>query len=371
MKIAYFIEGMFNSGGMERVISMKANWLAENTDISVSVVTYSQPADSADFFPLSSEVNRVRLEVSDEDYKTGLCHKLTDWLNKNPQDICISTYGREFKVLPSIKFGGKRIVEFHFAYDINKHWMANGSDSLKTRLIGQLKTWLMVRYAKRYDRIVCLTSADEKRWNSRKAVRISNPVTITCHKSSICQSKIVVALGRMDHQKGFDLLLDSWNHVEKQYPDWELKIYGGGNRIPYIQRIRHLNLKNVELYDRSEDVSTILQNASIFVLSSRYEGFSLAIVEAMSCGLPVVSFDCPSGPGELIEDGCNGFLIGRVGDVEGMAKAMMTLMENEEMRREFGKNSLRISKRYQIDSIMKEWVSLFESLCNQKIRVID
>lgn len=365
MKIAYFIESMSNSGGMERVISMKANWLVKNTDISVSIVTYSQHIDQTDFFALSEKINRVRLEISDKNFKVGLNHKLTDWLNTNPQDICISTYGREFRLLPFINDSSSKIVEFHFAYDINKHWLANTCGRFKTKVIGNLKTRLMVRYAKKYDRIVCLTKADEKKWNTNIVTQIYNPITIQSGQISDCSPKVVLAIGRMDKQKGFDILLKCWGLIEDKHTDWVLKIIGGGDPTPYIKLQQELKLKNVEFCGRTDDVPSVLQNASIYVLSSRYEGFSLTICEAMRCALPIVTFDCPSGPAELVRDGVNGYLIDKVGDIDQMSKRISDLIENEHIRKGFGENSYLISQEFAPANIMGKWISLFEELTKE------
>ena len=157
MKIVYIIEALSNSGGMERVVTQKANWLADKAYQDVSIVTFAQHSDIDDFFQLSDNVKRVKINLKDFD-KKKLSLFLTEWLKDNPQDICISTYGREFSILPQLEDGSKKIVEFHFAYDINKHWLANSCSKLKTSLVGAVKTWLMTRTAKKYDKIVCLTT---------------------------------------------------------------------------------------------------------------------------------------------------------------------------------------------------------------------
>lgn len=367
MKIVYIIESLSNSGGMERVIAQKANWLADKAYQDVSIVTFAQHSDIDDFFQLSDNVKRVKINLKDFD-KKKLSLFLTEWLKDNPQDICISTYGREFSILPQLEDGSKKIVEFHFAYDINKHWLANSCSKLKTSLVGAVKTWLMTRTAKKYDKIVCLTKADYKRWRKHtdKVVQIYNPITISSNKTSDCISKEIVAIGRMDKQKGFDLLIDCWKLLEEHYPDWQLKIYGGGDPTIYNNQISNLGLKHIKILGPTDNVPAALCESSIYVLSSRYEGFSLTICEAMTCGLPIVSFDCPSGPAELISHGLNGFLVKNVGDTDTMARHISSLIENENMRKRYGSESLRMSKEYNIEKILAQWVSLFERLTESK-----
>ena len=362
MRITYIIEGLSNSGGMERVVSLKASWLAENTSNDISIITFAQGAEK-DFFPLSDKVNRVKWNLSGaKSFRDNLFRCLKDWLTENPQDICISTYGREFWILPDFNDGSKKIVEFHFAYDINKHWLASSGNQLKTLILGSIKTWRMAKQARKYNRIVCLTKADLKRWNTEKAIQIYNPITIPQTKTADCTSKVVVAMGRMDRQKGFDILLDCWKLIEDKYPEWLLKIYGGGDASPYEKQIEDLQLKRAHLLGRTADVPSVLRDGSIYVLSSRYEGFSLTICEAMSCGLPIVTFDCPSGPAELVKNGTNGYIINKVGDIHSMAEYLSQLMDDEKQRSVFGKESYKMSDNYSLDSVMEKWVFLFESM---------
>ena len=226
----------------------------------------------------------------------------------------------------------------------------------------------MVRTAKKYDKIVCLTKADYKRWHTNKVVQIYNPVTIQSNVISDCSAKEIIAIGRMpQRQKGFDMLLDCWKLLEDKYPEWQLKIYGGGNPEAYHKQISDLQLKRVSIPGQTNDVPSVLSNSSIYVLSSRYEGFPLIICEAMSCGLPIVAFDCPSGPSEMVSDGTNGYIINKVGDIISMSERISNLIENEQLRKEFGKQSYQMSKKYNIDYVMSKWTQLFEELSKLKI----
>lgn len=366
MKITYILEALSNSGGMERVVTQKANWLADKADYEITIITFAQEAQDKDFFSLSDKVRRVKWNFTEPKVHNKIYKSLVNWLNNYPQDICISTYGSEFNVLNKLKDGSKKIVEFHFAYDVNKHWLSKLYNRWIAGIIGGIKTWQMARTAKKYDNIVCLTEADYKRWHTDKIVKIYNPITINADKVSECNSKVIVAIGRMDAQKGFDMLLNCWRLLEDKYPEWQLRIYGGGDSAIYKKQISDLRLKNAYIWGRIEDVQAALCESSIYVLSSRYEGFSLTICEAMSCGLPIVAFDCPSGPAELVEDGINGYIVKKVGDIESMARCISELIENEHLRKEFGKYSYQLSKKYQLDYVMQKWVALFNQLTEIK-----
>lgn len=362
MQITYIIESLSNSGGLERVISQKANWLANYKNYKITIITFVQRTDDDDFFDLDGRVNRVRWEIYSSHFPKDLFGRLREWLACNPQDICISTYGREFKCLYKINDNSKKIVEFHFCHDVNKHWCQQNKKYLLYKILGWVKTKLMEWHAKQYDKIVVLTNDDVNKWNSDKVICIPNPVTIPQTHPSDCDKKRVLALGRMDKQKGFDYLIKSWSLIEKKYNDWFLDIYGSGDSEEYKQLISDLGLKNVKISGAIKDVTKAYLESSIYVLSSRYEGFSLTICEAMNCGLPIVSFNCPSGPSDLIENGVNGYLINNVGDIKSMAKCLSELMENHLLRRQFGQKSYEMGKKYVIDTVMHNWVNLFEGL---------
>ncbi|MDE6272306.1 MAG: glycosyltransferase family 4 protein [Muribaculaceae bacterium] len=371
MKITYIIESLDNSGGMERVITQKANWIEKNTDHQITIITFCQEPTKPDFFQLDSNIHRVRWELENKKLRKHLHPQLNQWLSENPQDICISTYGREFDVLPKLNDTSNKIVEFHFCYDINTKWAEKSKHPLIAKLIGFARTRKMVHIANKYDKIVVLTKRDLKKWRSSKVEFIPNPITISPFSSSDCSSKRVIALGRMDRQKGFDYLIECWKIIEKKHPDWHLDIFGSGDSKPYQSLIENNHLKTIRIYPATKDVSKELINSSIYVLSSRYEGFSLTICEAMSCGLPIVTFDCPNGPAELVKDGENGFVIDKVGDIRLMAEKISQLITNETQRKKFGKKSLELSQTYRIENIMNLWENLFNSLIsNQRNKTV-
>ncbi len=139
-----------------------------------------------------------------------------------------------------------------------------------------------------------------------------------------------------------------------------MNIYGEGALRDTIQKqIDELKLTNViTLCGRTSNISEKYAQHSIYVMSSRAEGFPLALLEASSCGLPLISYDCPSGPSEIIENGKNGLLVERVGDIQGMADAICTLIENEALRNEMGEKALQMVERFSIQNIKKEWMEV-------------
>lgn len=361
-KIAYIIDCMYNSGGMERVLSVCANALCDVCD--VTVITAFQKG-LPDYFELHSRIKRYDLgvyETANIRQKKGNYKKaLSAYLLVEHFDIVISLGGMDLDFLYSISDGSRKMVWFHFVID--SEWQyARESTSLWIRLKARLQKWKRIFYAKKYDRIIVISKGDLQQW-SRFANQVSliyNPVTITSAAVSDLSSKKVISVGRLDFQKGYDYLIDAWKYVVVKHPDWHLNIFGEGEQRNNLQQqIDKSDLsRHITLCGRTSDVATEYSRHSIFVMSSRAEGFGLVLVEASVCGLPLVSFDCPSGPKEIIEDGRNGFLIEKVGDVQTMADKICQLIENESLRRQMGDNARFMVNKFSVDEIKEQWMLL-------------
>ena len=192
--------------------------------------------------------------------------------------------------------------------------------------------------------------------------QIYNPITLENDQLISHTKKIVIAVGRLSVQKGFDMLLNIWQQIENLHPDWSLEIYGSGEEQQNLNELIHkFGLERAFLKGRTNDIKSKMKDASIFVLSSRYEGFVLALTEAEAMCLPVVAFNCPTGPSEIVEHKKNGFLIEN-GDIDTFARYLSLLMNNEDMRNTFGKRSYEISRKLLKDNIFSQWIKLINNL---------
>ena len=216
-----------------------------------------------------------------------------------------------------------------------------------------------------YGRLDALTvlSADDERDYGRllgdRVVPIPDPVDELDGGISAQDAPVVVAAGRLNTQKGFDLLIDAWEPVARAHPEWTLRIYGSGPERAALER-RAAGLP-VELPGRTDRLGAAMAAASLFVLSSRWEGFGLVLVEAMGKGLPVVSFDCPRGPADIVSDGEDGLLVPPE-DVGALTAALLALIEDPERRRAMAAAARATARRYEGEAIAPRWDALFRDL---------
>jgi glycosyltransferase involved in cell wall biosynthesis len=221
----------------------------------------------------------------------------------------------------------------------------------------------------RFDALVVLTGEDEHDYRQElgdaptRVVRIPNALPALGGGTAALEEKAVVAAGRLTGQKGFDLLIRAYALVAREEPEWKLRIYGDGAlRGELEQLIAELGLQDtVYLMGATTEIGEELARGSVFALSSRFEGFGMVLVEAMSKGLPVVSFDCPRGPAEIVEDGVDGVLVPN-GDIEALARALVDLIRDEPRRKALGAAGLVKSRSYEIGPIGERWDALLAEL---------
>lgn len=377
-KIVFCTPALYSAGGVERVVSYKASFFAEQLGYDVTIiVTEGRGRDS--FFLLSDKVKVINFELGFEElWRASFIKKIFLYLTKQQQykrllkaelihirpDFTISMLRREINFLTEISDGSKKIGELHVNRANYRNFEANDSNGFK-RLFARCWMRSLVRKLKCLDQLVVLTDKSKASWPELSNVTvIPDPIPMLMPLSVSClHAKRVVTIGRYAYQKGYDLLLQAWAEVEKQYLDWTLDIYGMGDQTGYRQLMTDMGVDvyRCHLNGPVEDVTKVYQNSSIFVLSSRFEGFGLVLVEAMACGLPVVSFDCPAGPDEIITDGVDGILVPS-GDVHVMAEKLMALMADEELRKRLGQQARRSAKRYDMKTIASQWTTLFEKV---------
>lgn len=362
-KIAYCIESFHNSGGMERILSVCANLLVEHHLITLIIANQCNKPYA---YKLSENIQVVDLHIGLKDYKLQYQKVLSEYLLNHSFDIVFSLAGLEMFFLHQIKDKSKKVMWFHFAFDVSHMFLSERYHGGKLKLLYYLHTFRRIYYAKKFDKLVVLSKADYNSWSKfcNNVTYIYNPITIKGMSTSNTSSRSAIAVGRLSWQKGFDYLIDSWAIVATKHPDWHLDIYGDGpDRDMLQEKIDNYGLKdNISLCGVTKHIEQEYCNHSFYIMSSRAEGFPLVLLEASSCGLPLISFNCPQGPKEIIVDGENGFLINIVGDIDSLSHRICTLIEDKELRESMGKKATDYSQRFSRESIKNKWLQLINDL---------
>lgn len=382
MKIVYCLNSIRYLGGIQRVTVTKANALADVPGNEVYVVVTDNKV-GVSVQPLSPKVHLIDLEINHYDgdterstfgnllvsiHKRRLHKKrLEEFLLNLRPDIVISVGTSEKYMLLSMKNRTWKVIrEFHFERFYRKKYAVTRFDRLMASLADFYEFHFKI---KKYDKIVLLTHEDrEDNWhNWSKTAVITNAISFTCENPSSLDEKFVSMVGRLDPVKNCESMIRAFNMVAKRHPDWTLRLYGDGSEREKLQRlIADLGLQgNVELMGFTKDVRAAFSKSSIACLSSLCEGFALVIIEAMECGVPFVSYQCPCGPRDLITEGVDGFLV-PVNDEETMANRICQLIEDEELRKTMGHAAKEKARNYHIDNITKQWMTLFNEVINEK-----
>ena len=373
MKIVYCLNSIRYLGGIQRVTVVKANALAEIEDNEVYIIV-TDNKNGVITEPLSPKVHLIDLNINyyKDDYKSrwnvlkGIFikrreHKkrLASVLNKIQPDIVVSVGQSEKNMIPSIKGKWKTIREFHYTKD----YRFNHAHSIFDKILAYWGNIYDYSFKiKKYDHIVTLTREDkDTNWKGWENVSvIPNPSTFQPNETSTLNKKKVISVGRLAAPKNYASLIKAFKNVADKHSDWILEIYGDGpQEVELKSLITQLNLeKHVFLKGFSSNVKEVMINASIFALSSLFEGFGLVLVEAMACGLPVVSYACPCGPKDIITDKKNGFLV-NVKDEITLANRINSLIENDALRKQMSREALKKSKTYNTNVIIAQWMKLF------------
>lgn len=377
MKIVYCIPGTYRSGGMERVLSLKANWLAAH-GYHVSIVTTDQRG-RAPFFKLDTRINVHDLNIGYENnngssFFDKLSHfpkkvfihrqRLSKFLNEIKPDICVSMFAGESFFLPTLRDGSRKIAEFHFSRHKRLSYGRKGLFGFADKMLSRVDGIA----AAHYDRFIVLTKEDKHDWNGTQKIGvIANPLPFIPSRSADLEKPVALAIGRLSHQKGFDRMIEAWKQVILLHPDWTLRIIGDGELKPDLMALVEKNglVDNIEFIPPTQNVEKHYLDASIFLLTSHYEGLPMVLLEAQSYGLPIVSMTCKCGPREVVTDGIDGFLVDN-GDILTMANRIAQLIECPNLRRKMGKAAKDSSKRFDIETIMNKWDNLFKDIVNEK-----
>ena len=377
MKIVYVVGGLLAPNGMSSVLSAKINYLAEHTDYELYMIL-TEKAGQKWYYTINPKVHWVNFDINFDELDTmPFLKKLffyqqkqrrykkmfTDYLMEVRPDITVSTVRREINFINDIPDGSKKVGEIHFNKSNYRNLHIPFLPACVNRYLSQLWLGRLQTQIAHLDRFVVLTHQDAAHWKALSNLQvIPNFITHIPAEASHGNRQRVIAVGRYDRVKGFDLLIEAWKQVCQYHLEWHLDIYGAGNREEYQQMADEMGLKDVvHCHGPVTDIDTQYISSSLFVLSSRNEGFGLVLVEAMAAGLPVVSFDCPCGPSDIIKNGEDGLLIEN-GNVQKLADAICWMISHPEERKQYGKQARSHSMKFTQAKVMGMWQELFEKL---------
>lgn len=379
MKILYVIDSLASKGGAERILTEKMNYLASHFGHEVTVVTcYQNIIYTPNAYELSPLVRQVCLGIPfysqyDVGYPLRLVKKwqlhrqlvreLTIAVLQADPDILVGLSYFAADVVCGIDCRAKKIIESHDArpftlqrQGLSRYWFSE-----------LYMKWYRRQYFRKIEQeadvVVTLTQGDALEWKlAKRVIVIPNFSIMPLAAMSTGEEKRVLAVGRLEWQKGFDRLIDAWAIASLHHLDWRLDIVGSGMLENELKRrIADAGLTNVNIHPFTEQISQEYAHSSLFVLSSRFEGFSLVLLEAMRHGVPCVSFDCPFGPSDVLADGVCG-LLAKDGDIGDMATKMSRLMGDDALRKRFAAAAVERAKIFNIDEIMQKWQTLFHDL---------
>ena len=373
MKIIYCIACTCHSGGMERVLANKANYLTGHGYEVVIVTTDQQGLPP--FFPLDGQIRCIDLGINYEEnngksFANKLLHyplkqyrhqkRLAAILKREKPDITVSMFCNDAGFITRINDGSKKVLEIHFSKFKRLQYNRKGL----WRLADLWRSKQDEKTVRRFDKFVVLTEEDKGYWGNLPNITvIPNANTFATSQAAALENKKVIAIGRYTYQKGFERLIEAWNILSPGFPGWKLDIIGNGEERDKLQDLIHAYHLDgqVTLVSPTKSIDKVYLDASVLVMSSRYEGLPMVLLEAQAFGLPIVSFACKCGPKDIVANGETGFLV-EENDIEGLARQLVKVMKDKNLRKQMGRKAKEASLRYAEDAVMAKWTALFDSL---------
>lgn len=385
MKILFITSSLFETGGVSRVLSVVASELTKKH--IVHIVTFERGQ--------SEKINRYCLsplvKVNHMKQKISFIQKVLMKLNGKYRVSRIIPFEAFWERVYLSERIQKSLLQYVVDNQIDivcgvhgawSYYVGSLADSINCKTLGWQhnnydayfnipgkyyfgRDFLFHKYCSKLDINIVLTEYDERKWKEELGVQsktIYNPCSFVSKEKSSCTSKRFVSCGRLDEAKGFDMLIKSFAEFAEKNSDWTLDIYGEGtDHILLSNQIEQYGLQNrIHLCGNTENIREKLLESSVFLLSSRWEGMPMVVLEALECGLPIVSYDIPAVK-PLVSDGKEGFVVPRF-DTSAFAAAMFQISTNETQRINMGNNSSKKATHFSVEEILKQWNHILSHL---------
>ncbi|WP_417558880.1 glycosyltransferase family 4 protein [Mesoflavibacter zeaxanthinifaciens] len=359
MKLLYITNGINGAGGLERVLSIKASYLAEHYNYDVTILSLNENHLNP-FYEFSDKINMVSIPVTGNmvkyifSYKQGI-KAIVDKIKPDVISVCDDGL-KGFFIPKIVKTKAYIVYERH----VSKLIEEKSNHGYVSSLTVKAKWWLMSCLAKEFSKFIVLTEGNREEWKSLNNLEVMpNPLSFYPNQSSPLDSNKVICIGKISYQKGQDLLLKAWDLLFEKHPDWKLELYGYANDD--FLNVSDLSKKNIHYFPPEKNIMEKYLESSIYVMSSRYEGFGMVLTEAMACGVPCVSFNCNYGPADIIHEEVDGFLVEKE-NIEELASRISKLIDNDNLRQKMGANAKINVARFAPEKIVEQWDELFTKL---------
>ncbi|PWB24411.1 glycosyltransferase family 4 protein [Flavobacterium sp. HTF] len=360
MKLLYITQRANEEGGVQRVLSVKTNYLIEKFNYEISVITQNA-GDKDLFFEFNKKIKFYDISLKSNKAFNLLQYKkeLQQYIKKiQPDCIIVCDFAlKSFSIPLLIKTKTPIIFEAHGS-KFNEY-----KESRFYGLINKLKYQYRNYCASQFLYFVALSEESLNEWSVKNGVVISNPLWIGTKSFSDLESKKIIAVARHSYEKGIDRLLQIWKSVTEKHPDWLLEIYGKPSEdLQFPNLAKKLKIENSTAFlNPVKDIHEKYKTASILVMTSRNEAQPMVLIEGMAFGLPSVAYDCPVGPRTIIRNNKNGFLI-EDGNKDSFIEKLNLLIEDSNLRIKMGAEAIKSVEKYNLESIMQQWKTLFESI---------
>lgn len=371
MKILYLTDQIFLHGGVEKVLSQKANYLVNVLGDEVTIITHNQK-NRKPIYEFSPKIKFIDLNVNYEISKSyyhpynlkKIPHHISALkkvLKDLKPDVIISChFGPDFYFLPYLEKPVPKIKEFHSS----RYFYTAEPQTLKTKFL----SYLMLSTEKKYDQLVLLNESERQFYRSENITVIPNPAEISDIRADLTSKKIMAA-GRISPVKNFGDLIEAFSAASENNPEWELHFFGKdyiGTKTKLEQKISKCGLQHqVKFRGVAADLKKEMQNYSIYAMTSESECFPMVLLEALSVGMPVVSYNSPTGPQHILKNEEDSFLV-PYKNLDIFTEQLKILMQKEELRQEMGKKASENAVRFDIEVIMLQMKKLFHFVVQKK-----